>query len=188
MKLIIGLGNIGKEYANTRHNIGFMCLKRFAAIHDLAIKNTRLYSFFWSDDCLLILPRTYMNRSGEAYSSALSKHSCFDEILVIMDDIELPVGDIRIRTSGGDGGHNGLKSVIEKKGNSEFARIRIGIGRSETDTPRNHVLDSFTKSEASLINDSLNIVCEWLDKYIKNDITLLLDEYSKWKAKPIPSS
>jgi PTH1 family peptidyl-tRNA hydrolase len=188
MKLIIGLGNIGREYELTRHNIGFMCLDKFASKHKLEKKNTRLYSFFKFKDCLLIMPKTYMNRSGEAFLSALTKHRSFDDMLVIMDDIELPLGSIRIRTSGGDGGHNGLKSVIEKKGDSEFPRIRIGIGRPQTAETKDYVLDNFSLEEAISVNNTLKLVTKWLDTYVNHDINLLLDEYSKWKKEPIPSS
>ncbi len=188
MKLIIGLGNIGKEYQHTRHNIGFMCLDKYASKRKLEKKSTRLYSYYKHSDCLMIMPKTYMNKSGEAYLSALTKHGVFEDILVIMDDIELPVGTIRIRTSGGDGGHNGLKSIIQKKGDSAFPRIRIGIGRSQTLTPRDYVLDNFSSEEAVKVNETLELITKWLDLYIEHDITLLLDEYSKWKAKPIPST
>jgi peptidyl-tRNA hydrolase, PTH1 family len=188
VKLVIGLGNIGREYKLTRHNIGFMCLDKFAAKHQLSKKTTRLYSYYRYEDCLLIMPKTYMNLSGEAYASALSKHGPFKEVLVVLDDIELPLGTVRIRTSGSNGGHNGLKSVIEKRGNSDFPRIRVGIGRSKTVTPRYYVLDNFTSEESLVINDILILIADWLDLYIKNDMPLLLDEYSKWKAKPIPPS
>jgi PTH1 family peptidyl-tRNA hydrolase len=186
MKLVIGLGNIGREYKLTRHNIGFMCLHKFAAKHQLIKRTSKLYTYYRYEECLLILPKTYMNLSGEAYSSALSKHGPFHEVLVIMDDIELPLGSIRIRSSGGNGGHNGLKSVIEKKGDSDFPRIRIGIGRSKTMTPRNYVLDNFTMDENAIVSETLELIVDWLELYIRNDLALLLDEYSKWKSKPIP--
>ncbi len=188
MKLVIGLGNIGKEYELTRHNIGFLCLTRFAVMHNLKIKQTRKYSYMKYEDCLLIMPKTYMNRSGEAYLSALTKYRKFDDVLVISDDIELPLGKIRIRTSGGSGGHNGLKSIIEQTQDIDVRRIRFGIGRSENATPSEHVLDKFNKSEWETVHNLLTIVNDWLIIYIHSGIISLLDEYSKWNKDPIPSS
>lgn len=188
MKLVIGLGNIGAEYEQTRHNIGFMCLDRFAAKHKLESKSARRYSYYRYKDCLLIKPKTYMNLSGEAYLSALSKYPDFDDMLVILDDIELPLGKIRIRTSGGDGGHNGLKSILSKVGDGNVPRLRIGIGRSLTMTPRDYVLDEFEPEEQETIDQVLSLTAGWLDLFVRFDLSKVLDEYSIWKKKPIPST
>jgi peptidyl-tRNA hydrolase, PTH1 family len=188
MKLIIGLGNIGNEYKKTRHNVGFMCLDLFAAEHGLKLRKTRKYSYYECGSCLLIRPTTYMNLSGEAFLSAQSKHKGFNDVLVIMDDIDLPIGEVRIRPNGGDGGHNGLKSILEKAGTTEIRRIRIGIGRPEEGTARDHVLDEFSAKEKSVVNELLTSVAGWLEVYINTDINRLLDEYSQWKKNPIPST
>lgn len=187
MKLIIGLGNIGKEYAKTRHNVGFMCIDKFISEHGLREKSARNYSFVKYEDCLLIKPTTFMNNSGKAYSSVLSKYGSFDDVLVISDDIELPIGDIRIRNSGGDGGHNGLKSIIEHAGTSAIRRIRIGIGRTADLTAKDYVLDRFNSTELTVMNNKIELVSGWLELYIKYGIEKLLNEFSKWKKKPIPS-
>jgi len=188
MKLIIGLGNIGQEYEQTRHNIGFLCLSKFASAHNLSFKTAKNYSFTKYKDCILLMPQTYMNLSGEAYQSALNKHKHFDEVLVILDDIDLPMGDIRIRTSGGSGGHNGLKSILDYTNTLDVLRVRIGIGRPEKGTPRKYVLDKFNEAEKETIDKTLSILKNWLELYIRTDITRLLDEYSKWKKRPIPST
>lgn len=187
MKLVIGLGNIGKEYELTRHNVGFLCLIQFAAKHNLEIKNTRKYSYMRFKDCLLIMPKTFMNRSGEAYASAVNKYHGFDDVLVISDDIELPLGKIRIRPSGGSGGHNGLKSIIEHTKTIDVRRIRIGIGRPESNSCSEHVLDKFTDAEGKTLNKLLILVNDWLLVYIQRDFDSLLNEYSKWNKDPIPS-
>ncbi|TFH44549.1 MAG: aminoacyl-tRNA hydrolase [ANME-2 cluster archaeon] len=186
MKLVIGLGNIGNEYELTRHNIGFMCLDKFASVHKLEVKSARKYSYYKYKDCLLIKPKTFMNLSGDAYLSALHKYLDFEEELVIMDDIELPVGQVRIRTSGGDGGHNGLKSILARIGTQDVPRLRIGIGRPKTITPRDYVLDKFEPGELETINQVLSLTAKWLDLYTRFGINKLLDEYSQWKKKPIP--
>lgn len=186
MKLVMGLGNIGKEYQNTRHNVGFMCLDRFATLHKLKAKTSRKYSYYEFKDCLLIKPKTFMNLSGEAYLSALSKHSEIEQVLVIMDDIELPLGQIRIRTSGGDGGHNGLKSILSKMPSIDVPRIRIGIGRPQETSTRDYVLDSFNSDELMIVEPALALIAKWLELYIRFDLNKLLDEYSKFMKKPIP--
>jgi len=188
MKLIIGLGNIGKEYEKTRHNVGFLCLDRFASLNNLEIKETTKFSFFKYRNAVLIMPKTYMNRSGEAFQSALSKYQEFEDVLVVMDDIELPIGKIRIRKSGGDGGHNGLKSILEKAGTKDIRRIRVGIGRPSIKTAKDYVLDTFTSEEMMIIDSELNLISEWLNIYIRYDLKRLLDEFSIWKKKPIPSA
>lgn len=188
MKLIIGLGNIGKEFAKTRHNAGFLCLERFADKHGLEFKKSKLYYHAKYQDSLLIKPTTYMNLSGEAYKSAVSKFGSFEEVMVIMDDLELVTGNLRIRSFGGYGGHNGLKSIIAAAGSELIARIRIGIGRPQTGIARDYVLDTITKSEQVILNDVFDLLTEWLDTYIQKDMKHLLDEFSKWKTKPVPSS
>jgi PTH1 family peptidyl-tRNA hydrolase len=188
MKLIIGLGNIGKEFAKTRHNAGFLCLERFADEHSLEFKKTKLYYYAKYQDSLLIKPTTYMNLSGEAYKSALSNFGSFEEVLVIMDDLELATGNLRIRSFGGDGGHNGLKSILAAAGSNQIARIRIGIGRPQTGIARDYVLDTLTKSEQLILSDVFDLLTEWLDIYIHKDMKHLLDEFSKWKTKPVPST
>lgn len=186
MKLVMGLGNIGKEYQNTRHNVGFMCLDRFAASHKLEAKNSRKYAYYKFKDCLLIKPKTYMNLSGEAYLSALGKHSEFEQVLVILDDAELPLGQIRIRASGGDGGHNGLKSILSKLPSIDVPRIRIGIGRPREKLTRDYVLDNFGSDEMEIVEPAIELIAKWLDLYVKFDLNKLLDKYSKFMKRPIP--
>lgn len=188
MKLIIGLGNIGKEYELTRHNVGFMCLSNFALSHDLKFKKAKSYNYTVYKDCIMMLPQTYMNASGEAYQAAVDKYKQFDDVLVVLDDIDLPMGEVRIRTSGGSGGHNGLKSILGQMDTLNVLRVRIGIGRPQKGTPRKHVLDNFDPDERVIIEKTLSNVTDWLDLYAKTDAKTMLDEYSKWKKKPIPSS
>lgn len=188
MKLIIGLGNIGAEYEQTRHNVGFLCLDKYAERHQLSFKKTGKYYQAQYKSCLLIKPTTYMNLSGEAYKSVLSKYGSFEEVLIISDDIELPTAEIRIRPGGGDGGHNGLKSLFLAFGSNALPRIRIGIGRPQSGNARDYVLDEFTDPELTDLNITTDLICQWLDVYINRDFAQLLNEYSKWKKKPIPST
>jgi len=186
MKLIIGLGNIGKKYVNTRHNIGFLCLEKLAHKHNLDFESSKYYFHIKHKTSLLLMPKTYMNRSGNAYKHAVSKYGCFDEVLVVMDDIDLPVGSFKILPRGGSGGHNGLNSILAEADDIDIARIRIGIGKPESNT-REYVLDTFTADESKAINEVLDIIVKWIDLYSQTGVKSLLDEYSKWKRKPIPS-
>jgi peptidyl-tRNA hydrolase, PTH1 family len=131
--LIAGLGNIGSEYATTRHNIGFMILDAFAEASNFSFKADRLASVAQVKHrgriLVLIKPSTYMNLSGKAVNYWLQQEKISKEnLLIITDDIALPFGTIRIRAKGGDGGHNGLTSIIETLGTQDFARVRFGIG------------------------------------------------------------
>ena len=125
MKLIIGLGNPGKEFANNRHNLGFICLDRWALGRERNFAKGDVFDYIVLKRAVLIKPKTWMNRSGEAIKQAL-KQWIISEYMVIYDDIELPVAKIRIRQGGGDGGHNGIKSLLAVIPPEELKRIRIG--------------------------------------------------------------
>ena len=138
-KLVVGLGNPGRDYVGTRHNIGFAVLDRLAGKFDCSFRRKWRFSAEVAEAAagdagkvVLAKPQTYMNRSGNAVN-ALLKWSKIEsaQLLVVVDDADLPLGQIRLRASGGSGGHNGLRSIIEALGgNEEFARLRVGIGRS----------------------------------------------------------
>lgn len=179
MKLIIGLGNIGSEYAQTRHNAGFLCLDNWAARRNLGFSRDRLFDFLTLKNARAIKPLTYMNRSGLALAEALRRWK-ITESLVICDDIELPLASVRIRNGGGDGGHNGLKSLFEAQPPEDIKRIRIGIGRGQ-ENPRDYVLDQFQEGEFELLKLSLDLVCGLIDTYINRDFGEMLNQYSKWK-------
>lgn len=131
--LVVGLGNIGPEYANTRHNMGFMILDAWAKASDIVFETRRYGDLgvvsFKGRTIYLLKPSTYMNLSGNAVRYWLQKLPVTtDRLMVICDDINLPFGTLRMRRSGSDGGHNGLKNIIELNGTQEFARTRIGVG------------------------------------------------------------
>ena len=134
MKLIVGLGNIGKEYAETNHNVGFMVVDKVAQILGESIKKNGCdadYAEFNKNGEKIILakPRTYMNESGRSVKSFMKKYNIApEEVLVVSDDIDLEPGRVRIRKSGSAGTHNGLKSIIKETGSENFIRVRVGIG------------------------------------------------------------
>ena len=141
--LIAGLGNIGAEYANTRHNIGFIVLDAFAKVSNIVFESSRYGSVakyrYRGKDFLFLKPSTYMNLSGRAVSYWLRRENIpIENLLVISDDVALPLGSMRMRKQGSDGGHNGLYDIITNLGTNNFARLRIGIG---DDFPRGHQVD-----------------------------------------------
>lgn len=175
MKLIVGLGNIGEKYSQTRHNIGFITLDFLAKSNNLAFKKTKNYYFTKYSDAILIKPTTYMNLSGLAVQSVMTKFSNLDEMLVVVDDLDLPFGQIRIRTKGGSGGHNGLKSITSSLGSDEYARIRVGIGRPDSKEVKDFVLDRFNKTEMKKINQLNEYMVDLLDTYISRGMEALLN-------------
>ncbi len=180
MRLIVGLGNPGAEYANTRHNIGFMVLDKWARDHGCGFTKESNYDVLKYRSVILQKPNTYMNLSGKAVKEAINKWNP-EEILVIYDDLELPIAKIRIRTGGGDGGHNGIKSLAEYVPTDVLKRIRIGIGRSESSTARDYVLEPIPATETPLYEECIQLVSKFLDTYIRTDFSTMLDEFSKWK-------
>ena len=154
MKLIVGLGNIGKEYADTNHNVGFMVVDRVAEMLGENIKKTGCdadYAEFNKNGEKIILakPRTYMNESGRSVKSFMKKYGFeIGDVLVINDDIDLEPGFVRIRKSGSAGTHNGLKSIIRETGSGEFNRVRVGIGaKQEHQDLANFVLSKMRMTE-----------------------------------------
>jgi PTH1 family peptidyl-tRNA hydrolase len=180
MRLILGLGNPGNKYKTNRHNLGFMILDDFCEKSELKFKKHKNY--FWTEynDILFVKPRTYMNRSGIAVTSILTDNR-IEDILVIVDDVNLPLGEIRLRNQGGFGGHNGLKSIGEALGTDYFKRLRIGVN-----TPRQHdladyVLSDFNQQEMKIIDQSIDFCRSLLEVYIGTDFDQVLNYFSKNK-------
>lgn len=161
MKLIVGLGNPGKEYEKTRHNAGFMCIDEVAKKCNLSFDTKKFKAliatgFVNGEKVILMKPQTYMNLSGEAVGECVRFYDIdSDDILVLVDDLDLPVGKIRLRTKGSSGGQNGLKNIIAHLGTQEFKRVRIGIGNNKIMDTKDYVLGKISKDDLTLFNDSL---------------------------------
>jgi PTH1 family peptidyl-tRNA hydrolase len=164
MKLIAGLGNPGIFYANNRHNIGFMCIKRLARDHKIPLNkkqgNARTGTGeIAGEKVILARPQTYMNNSGEVVDRLVNRHEIkLADLIVIYDDLDLPVGKLRIRRGGGSGGHKGIESIIDYLESGDFYRVRVGIGRPDevgnTDKEAaviDHVLSNFSREEKKII-------------------------------------
>ena len=170
MKIVVGLGNPGREYAATRHNLGFMVVDELARRQGAAERRNRFHSdvveiFDAEEKIVLLKPRTYMNLSGTAVREAINWYKVsLEELLVVVDDIDLPFGSLRVRATGGSGGHNGLKSIIAELQSDAFPRLRIGIDRGPGHATR-QVLSRFTSEEArvlpSVLETAADCVLEW---------------------------
>ncbi len=163
MKIIVGLGNPGTRYRMSRHNIGFQVVDRLARLNHISIRTKRfksLYGTGWIDSqqVLLSKPLTFMNRSGEA----VKKTSDFfrlkrEDLVVVHDDLDLPFGRLRFKRRGGDGGHQGVRSILERMGENNFLRLKIGIGRPPPGMdPADYVLDSFDRNEQPRLDQILS--------------------------------
>ena len=175
MKLIAGLGNIGDKYVFTRHNAGFMLIDSYALNENLAFREiSRLKCLMTNlrtatEDYLLIKPTTFMNLSGEAVRAVMDYYKIpVEDILIVFDDLSLDLGKIRFRANGSDGGHNGIKSVIQHLGTNNIARLKIGIGPQPNIPSEVFVLQNFSKDELDILKTSITNAKEGISCYFKN--------------------
>ena len=183
MKLIAGLGNIGDKYCFTRHNAGFIVLDKWAVIEGFSFKqDSKLKAFvarhkIVDDDILFIKPTTFMNLSGEAVRAAVDYYKVnIEDIIVIYDDIALDIGTIRIRATGSDGGHNGIKSIISHLGTDKFNRIKVGIG-PQIGPSENYVLQNFSKEQLDILKTDI------LEKTIEAAKSIMTEGIEKTQNK-----
>lgn len=162
VQIIVGLGNPGREYQDTRHNAGFLALSLISRQTRIRLLGFRFHGrwgegVFHGHSLGLLKPRTYMNLSGKSVAAALAHHRLGPEALIIIhDDMDLQVGTLRLRPGGGDGGHRGLRSIIDALGTTDFARVRIGIGQpEESGDPVEYVLSPFSEAEKVIISPAL---------------------------------
>ncbi len=189
-RLIVGLGNPGEKYAGTRHNIGFMCLDAYAELHNIAFARSRIKAktaVTWINnlDVVFAKPQSFMNLSGEPVGKLLRQHKVKPEnLMVIHDDLDLPVGRIRIRQGGSSGGHKGINSIVEHISTQEFIRIKVGIGRpndsgkTNEDEIVNYVLGDFTSGEKALIKDLIPLVGKVLDSLLADGLAATMNRFN----------
>ncbi len=187
MKLIVGLGNIGQTYANTRHNLGFMSLDYYALKHNLEFKEDKKLKCFISsftingEKIILIKPTTYMNLSGESVKAVMTYYKIsIADILVICDDLDSPCGRIRLRSEGSSGGHNGLKNIILHCGTTIFKRIKIGISRDPQMDVASFVLSHFKEEEKPKIEEAIKNTSEAIEEFVLDvPFAKIASKYSK---------
>lgn len=182
--LIVGLGNIGAEYENTRHNIGFKAVEAFAKASTVAFSPGRYGDTATAKHkgrtFVLLKPCTYMNLSGKAVRYWMDQEKIpLENVLIVTDDIALPIGTIRLRSKGGAGGHNGLKSIEENLGTGNYARLRFGVGNEFSRGQQvNHVLGEWTDEEWKIIEEKLPTITNLIKDFGTMSIGLVMTNYN----------
>jgi PTH1 family peptidyl-tRNA hydrolase len=193
MKLIAGLGNPGKDYAHNRHNIGYRCLNHLAKLYSIEIKRRQCHSQIGIGNIgdvkvLLAKPMTFVNLSGEAVGPLMRRYKIkATDLIVIHDDLDLPLGKLRLRLGGSAGGHKGIKSIISTLGSKDFPRIKVGIGRptkedgtaiNDEDAIINYVLSDFTPKEDDIIKSSISQAAKAIDSILTEGITAAMNKFN----------
>ena len=187
MFVIVGLGNPGKKYENTRHNAGFLAIDELAAKYGISMTEKKHKAVCGSGyidgiKVLLVKPQTFMNLSGESVRGLIDfyKMDIESEIIVIYDDVSLDVGQLRIRKKGSAGGHNGIKSIIQHLGTTEFLRIKVGVGEK----PKNYdladyVLGHFSKAEKEIMSEGYNNAIEAVKLMVMGEVDAAMNQFNK---------
>lgn len=184
MILIVGLGNKGREYENTRHNMGFDVVDKLAdalgvSFDKTGFKGEYTKAKYFDEDIIILKPMTYMNLSGDSVIEVLNFFKIpFENMIVVYDDMDTPVGKLRIKTQGSSGGHNGLKSIIARTGRQDFKRIKIGIGHPEYNVI-DFVLAKPTKEERDLIDEAQDLAVDAIKLSIKDSFNKAMPMYNK---------
>ena len=184
-RLVVGLGNPGKKYAGTRHNLGFWCVDRLAAAWGIEVSRRRRL-FVWGEgdaggvSVALAKPRTYVNESGQAVTALLARlRARPSELIVVYDDLDMPAGRIRLRAQGGAGGHNGMKSIVAAIGTQEFARLRIGIGRPAPGSDEiEHVLGRPSDDERRTMADAVDTAAQAVAAIVEDGVEAAMNRFN----------
>ncbi|TVP96452.1 MAG: aminoacyl-tRNA hydrolase [Acholeplasmatales bacterium] len=169
MKLIVGLGNPGRKYASTRHNVGFMAVDRFAGVLKIAFRHEKKFQgeLAKTADYLVLKPQTFMNLSGISVRAVCEYyHIVPEDVIVVYDDLDLPLGKLRLRPAGGAGGHKGIRSIISSLQSDAFKRVRIGIDRHPDIPAEAYVLQPFYKVDIPRMDQTFNHVVEVLGMFV----------------------
>ncbi|EJT6542315.1 aminoacyl-tRNA hydrolase [Clostridium perfringens] len=183
MILIVGLGNLGKQYEQTRHNIGFDVIDYMANKYNIDVNREKFKGicgegFIENKKVILLKPLTYMNLSGESIRELANFYKLEDdEIIVVYDDISLDIGRLRIREKGSAGGHNGIKSIIQNLGGDKFPRVKVGVGQPK-DNLVNHVLGKFSKEDREHIEKVIPVVSDAIVEIVKNDAKESMNKFN----------
>ncbi len=185
MKLIVGLGNPGRSYKNTRHNVGFQMLDAIAAAKKIKIDKKKYQSLYyigkWNEETVILLkPQTFMNNSGMAVRRFVDYYNiAVDDILIIYDDYYLEVGDYKLKASGSSAGHNGLKSIEKNLQTTNYKRLKIGISRQPDMLLSDYVLGKFSKAEAEKIKELEKKVVAIVEHYLQYDFEKVMSIYNE---------
>ena len=184
MKMIVGLGNPDKIYENTRHNVGYMIVDEFSKrynINNFKVKYNGLYTKIYRNGeyYIILKPLSYMNLSGTVVSKFANFYKIkSQDILIIHDDLDLPLGRIRIKSKGSSGGHNGIKNIIECLNTEDFARFKIGISKNSNIDTKDYVLGKFNKEELEKIKKIFDFSSNVIEDFLDNDIERVKSKYN----------
>ncbi len=189
MYVIVGLGNPGKEYERTRHNIGFIAIDYFAQKHGIEINKIKHKAVIGegrinNQKIMLVKPQTYMNLSGQSVREIAEYYNIEDEeIIVVYDDIDIDTGEIRIRKSGSAGTHNGMKSIIYDLQSDQFPRVRVGISRDARMDLAKYVLSRFSDEENKVLEETVPRIADILGTILENGVDKAMNTYNKKQRK-----
>lgn len=189
MYIIVGLGNPGRKYENTRHNLGFITIDRLASKHDIKVDKIKFKALVGDgriagQKVLLVKPQTYMNLSGDSVREVANFYKVEpDEIIVIYDDLDLPLGNLRIRKSGSAGTHNGMKSVVYQLKSDQFPRVRIGIGQNGDKDIIDFVIGGFRKEEVPILEDTVDKAVMAIESMIGETVDIAMNKYNSKKTE-----
>lgn len=190
MYIIAGLGNPGREYESTRHNAGFRVLDYIALQHNINVNRVKFKGLcgrgkIGDEEVLLLKPQTYMNLSGESILDAVQFFKTdIKNLIVIFDDVSIPLGRIRIRPSGSDGGHNGMKSIIRLLGRNDFPRLRVGIGAPENDMI-DYVIGRFSEDEKKVMEDVIKVSCYAANSIVEQGVVAAMNQFNSYRHPSI---
>jgi len=189
MYLIVGLGNPGPDYIKTRHNVGFMFLDYLAAQHNILFNSSKWQAQvanlrLWGESLTLVKPETFMNRSGLSVSRIAAYYKVeIEKIIIIHDDLDMPVGRIKLMTGRGAGGHNGIRSLIENLASKEFPRFKIGIGRPQNKMPiEKYVLANFSTDDLDEVLRTFSTVEKGLQLVVEQGMTAAMNEVNTTRS------
>ncbi len=184
MKLIVGLGNPGKEYDNTRHNVGFQTIDKFASSLGVFLNKSKFNGLYTeaiikNEKVILLKPQSYINLSGEVIRRFVDFYKIsLDDILIINDDLDLPLGNFKLKKKGSSGGHNGLKNIELHLGTQEYKRIKIGISNNKNIDTKDYVLGKTSQIERQKLNEVTDIVLNVLNDYFVMSFDQLMSKYN----------
>lgn len=184
VKMVVGLGNPGQRYARSRHNVGFQVVDRVARANDLVFSRKRFRAQIaeanrTGERVILVKPQTFMNSSGEAVGKLYTYYRIAPEnLLVIYDDLDLPLGKIRLRPKGSSGGHHGMESIISHIHTSGFPRLRMGIGRPNPEADINHVLGAFLPEERRVMEKAIDRAAEAVGTWVKEGMDTAMNKFN----------
>lgn len=195
MRLVLGLGNPGERYARTRHNVAWWVLDALAGRwqagpHEETAEYRTLRAVVAEHEVVLMQPLTFMNLSGQALQMWQQRHG-FDaaELLVVSDDVYLPVGSLRIRRRGSSGGHRGLESLEEALGSDEFTRLRLGVGEADSAASlREHVLEEFAPEEQPALQEMIRLAADAVECWVREGAASAMNQFNRKVRKEVPES